>query len=215
MKIHKISDNELSAKTGLPSTTIYRLKVGYTTDPRLSTLKRLADFFNVTLAQIANEEPLGPDFFRQGEGTFFRIPVLEWKQAFEWKKVLIFLSNSNHSFWTYTDRVSLGMSFALKIESSEYGAVFPKESLICIDGSITNITYPHYAVVSDKLSQKSSIVKVTRGISNNYFVHPANDAIVTIFDAEKYQIMGVIVSIKTNFTEKEVLPSLLEQSHCI
>lgn len=49
MKEHNISESELARALGLPYNTIHRLVSGHTTDPRLSTLKSIAAYFNVSL----------------------------------------------------------------------------------------------------------------------------------------------------------------------
>lgn len=194
MKALKVGDNELSAQTGLPPTTIYRMKVG-TTDPRLSTMKALADFFQVTLGQIVNEEPLPADFLELNDkvnknNTFFKIPVLGWEQASVWKEGAL----QQYTEWTYTDVVQSEKAFALKIRSDEYGLRFPKGGVILVEDVLPE-SYPYYAVIFNLASQECSIVKVMQAASVVYLVHPENQAISFPLDAEKHQIVGVILGV--------------------
>src|SRR5579863_3717042 len=49
---------ELARQVGIPQTTINRLLLGGTSDPRAYTLKPIADFFGVTIGQLCGFEPL-------------------------------------------------------------------------------------------------------------------------------------------------------------
>ena len=52
MHAKDISEAELSRQTSIPPATIHKILSGKTSDPRISTLKTLADFFQVTLYQL-------------------------------------------------------------------------------------------------------------------------------------------------------------------
>jgi len=51
-----ISANELSKRSKVPQSTITRMLSGYVTDPRASSLERIAAYFNVTLAALRGED---------------------------------------------------------------------------------------------------------------------------------------------------------------
>jgi SOS-response transcriptional repressor LexA len=55
-KKHNISEAELSRKVNLPQATVNRLLNGSTDDPRASTLKAIADFFNVSVDQLISNK---------------------------------------------------------------------------------------------------------------------------------------------------------------
>lgn len=202
-----IGDNELSEKTGVPPTTIYRLKIGKTIDPRLSTITELAHFFKVTLGQLIGEEPLSPDFdsnTKNNKATFLKIPILTWDQAFESAQILPTLSEKNHFSWTYVDIAPSKNIFALKINSEEYSHTFPKNMLLFVDTVIPE-KYPFYAIVSENTSQKSVIFKVIKGIPD-YLVHPENASITFPFDEKRYNIIGAISGTQIIFNSNTHLP---------
>ncbi|MFA6301665.1 MAG: helix-turn-helix transcriptional regulator [Legionella sp.] len=58
MKENNVSESELSRALGLPYNTIHRLISGDTTDPRISTLKSIAAYFNVSLDALFNPNSL-------------------------------------------------------------------------------------------------------------------------------------------------------------
>ena len=51
-----LSEAELARQTNLPQTTINRLLLSGTSDPRANTLKPLADYFGVTIGQLCDFE---------------------------------------------------------------------------------------------------------------------------------------------------------------
>jgi len=50
-----LSANKLSELTGVPQPTITRIRNGTTEDPETNTVKALADFFDLTVAQMRGE----------------------------------------------------------------------------------------------------------------------------------------------------------------
>ena len=48
MKTRNISENDISKTLDIPVMTVRRIVSGETTDPRISTLKLFADYFNIT-----------------------------------------------------------------------------------------------------------------------------------------------------------------------
>lgn len=61
MKENNISESELARALNLPYNTIHRLISGYTTDPRISTLKLIASYFSVSLDNLFNSHCLSSD----------------------------------------------------------------------------------------------------------------------------------------------------------
>lgn len=53
-----INQNELAERTKVPQPTINRILSGESKDPRHSTVKPLADFFGISVAQLRGDEPL-------------------------------------------------------------------------------------------------------------------------------------------------------------
>ena len=71
-----ISEAELSRQANVPQTTVNRLLKGATDNPRASTLKAIATFFNITVDQLLNEQLLKESTF---EATY--LPVYNMNQG--------------------------------------------------------------------------------------------------------------------------------------
>ena len=55
LKNKGINENDLAKKLNIPYNTIHRIITGTTSDPRLSTLKQISDYFDVTIDDLINQ----------------------------------------------------------------------------------------------------------------------------------------------------------------
>lgn len=54
----KISEYELAKKTGVPQPSINKILNGKNTNPKISTLRPLAQHFMITISELIGETPL-------------------------------------------------------------------------------------------------------------------------------------------------------------
>lgn len=195
MKMRGIKDNDLSEATGVPMTTIYRMKIGYTADPRLSTMKAVADYFGVTLGQIIGEEPLNLDLLHPDKGVT-KVPVVNWEQIATWETV----SKEKSLPWVLIENAASRKLFALRVNSDEYGEKFPRQALLLVESTETNV-YPQYVIVQNKMTQYCMLAKRMRSVSGDCFVHPQNAAMIIPVDIKKHQTMGVVVGVRIDLNE--------------
>ena len=149
MKEHRVSEAELARKTGLPQTTINRLLLGGTTDPRANTLKPIADFFGVSIGQLCGFEPL---FFHRvssnerAQNSWRFIPIIDWEQVKSWRFSQKSITPLNHKQWIGTERPLLEDAFALP-SLSFMEPRFHKKSILIID---TSAKYKdgHYIIIA-------------------------------------------------------------------
>lgn len=87
-----ISENALSRATyemfgdenGIPQPTIHRILTGTSKDPKSLTIRRLAEFFGITDAQLRGYAPLPAQLeVTDGKGSYLAscLPMLSWEQA--------------------------------------------------------------------------------------------------------------------------------------
>ena len=111
MEHANMSEADLSRGVNLPQTTINRLLTGQTTDPRVSTLVAIAQFFEISLEQVLGREVLVLNSnCRHGKSS--TIPVVPWEclQEFFCNK----LKNENClTTWLKTEKLLNPGSFAL------------------------------------------------------------------------------------------------------
>jgi len=80
MKSKKITETKVSQDLNIPVMTVRRLLSGETMDPRVFTLKTIADYFNVSLDALVGTQRLMPHEMNQPSKPIF-VPVFDWDQA--------------------------------------------------------------------------------------------------------------------------------------
>lgn len=134
MKKNNVSESDLARSLGLPYNTIHRLVSGHTTDPRISTLKSIAAYFNVSLDTLLNpiESVTNP---LKTNSNPKAVPIMSWEQISNNE----FLSSINHQNWVNwlpiplvsIDNLSLN-AYAIESRPSMYPR-FPTGTFFVID----------------------------------------------------------------------------------
>ncbi|MCD6040282.1 MAG: helix-turn-helix protein [Gammaproteobacteria bacterium] len=75
-----LSESDLAHALNLPIMTIRRLVSGETADPRISTLKTIADYLNISLDSLTNNNESNPINLMNKSMPQF-VPVLDWETA--------------------------------------------------------------------------------------------------------------------------------------
>ncbi len=75
LHFHQMNESDLAKNLQVPYNTIHRLLTGATSDPRVSTLQQIADFFGVTLDYLLTKNSSNP-LLKQPLSQ--SIPVLNW-----------------------------------------------------------------------------------------------------------------------------------------
>lgn len=146
-----IIEADLARKVNLPQTTVNRLLLGGTSDPRANTLKPIADFFGVTIGQLCGFEPLPHQRIPGSTHSISRIawrfiPIIGWEQVKSWHFTHKQISPANHKYWIGTERSVSHESFALH-SLSFMEPRFRKMSILIVDPE-ANYKDGHYIVVA-------------------------------------------------------------------
>jgi predicted transcriptional regulator len=138
-----INTNALSKSCGIPQATLARLCSGHVTDPRVSTIKPIADYFNITFGQLLGEEPLPSDLTDKNaleKRQYKKLPLIRWQQSKDYKNVVPNLNSSNCSDWVYSDeKIESKFVFALEILHHGLDPIFLKNSKIIIEPAASPI----------------------------------------------------------------------------
>ena len=134
----KINTNRLATILNIPMMTVRRLLTGETVDPRISTLKSLADYFKISLDSLINDnlseiilEPKLSRAYLVPKISWENLPVLVEKSTIsfadcdEWQSVSL---NNNYNVSKRT--------FALASRPSMYPR-FPRGTIFIIDPETT------------------------------------------------------------------------------
>lgn len=121
----KISEGELSRRTGIPQTTIHRILSGQIKESKPSTLKPIAAYFNLSLAQLQGEEPITKKGNARSKtlGTSTRlIPLITWELATNWEKYSKTFNYISCPNWVATNKKISPNAFGLVIQGNSMTA---------------------------------------------------------------------------------------------
>lgn len=126
----EISEGELSRKTGIPQSTIHRIVSGQIKESKPSTLKPLANYFGLTIAQLQGEEPI--PLHRSSEqrsherrylGTPARLlPLITWEMAANWANLCKGYQHDPTMGWVATNKEVGPHAFGLTIQGNSMTA---------------------------------------------------------------------------------------------
>lgn len=192
LKSHGVSEAEIARALDTSVMTIRRIISGETEDPRISTLKLIAGYFNVSIDSLLNDnEERSINVMTKTKPQF--IPILDWKiiaanasikdiNFSEWKEWYPIISEQN-----YID----DLTFALESRPSMQPR-FPLGTLFIInpsekpmDGDIILIKMKQ----EQDLSLRELIIDPPK-----WQLHPTVTGSETLFfDEKKHGIVGVVV----------------------
>lgn len=136
---YQITDAELARETGIPQATIYRLVSGMTDDPKVSSLKPLASFFNITIGQLTGDEPLPPTLnarsISQNKWNY-KLPIISWEQACTWQQSVSKLTYTNWSDWCSTNFPVSASAYALIMNAKTFCSPFNSESVALVEPNL-------------------------------------------------------------------------------
>lgn len=134
LKLHHLNSNQLANALNLPMMTIRRIASGETADPRISTVKLIADYFKISIdTLISNASEIHTHRLHPSVPIF--VPILDWETAGKMHS-LQELDLSKWKEWqpvSFNDNVPLGNhAFALESRPFMYPR-FPQGTLFIID----------------------------------------------------------------------------------
>lgn len=165
MSNSNMSEAQLARKTNLPQATINRILSGTTQDPRISTIRAIADIFGVTIKQLIGDEPLLKSPEKNHKQSF--IPVIEWYEVLDFVFPSKKQKTYTHTEWVLIDRPHIDSCFALKTPPS-MEPKFRRGSTIIIEPHEPLKDY-HIVVVSFNY-QEPTIRRIEKDGGDIYFL---------------------------------------------
>lgn len=137
LKSRNLNANQLAQILGIPMMTIRRLLSGETSDPRISTLKLVADYFDISVdSLIEGNDHTVIKFLEKTKPHW--VPTLDWDTV----KKITTINDLDLSKWKQWQSVNLGErdiisknAFALESRPSMYPR-FPQGTIFIIDPDV-------------------------------------------------------------------------------
>ena len=106
-------------------------------DPRLSTLRPIANYFGVTIDELMGDKPLTSKDAHaiNANNIILRVPVIHWEQLGQVQTLVPSLDAYKWGNWTTIDYLVSELAFALRIKQTTLPEPFSYKSLVVVDPS--------------------------------------------------------------------------------
>ncbi len=194
-----LNEAKLAKRTNIPQPTLHKILSGKTEDPRVSTLKLLAEFFNVSLDAIIYTPP-HEQFNLSSSGTKKQtkhIPILSWQQCTDATNFLTTLTSNNWEHWE-TATVSTEQAIAI-VSKACMEPYFTKGTILLVDLTDKpidgDLVIVHYADTDEATLRQLSLdgpIKRLKALNS--------EQVDTLDDSIK--IVGTVTQSKFNYHNK-------------
>jgi len=160
-----LSEAKLCRELNIPQPTLHRLVNGATSNPTVTTLLPIAEYFKISLEQLLGLEPLDLNTstahsFQSRKST--QIPLIPWEEVYKHKKLLPDITTANWEEWVTTNLKLKPGTFALQIEIDTIPVPYYENGTILIiepSNEVKNAN-GHTAILCSNLTQTAYIRKV-------------------------------------------------------
>ncbi len=189
----RISASQLARNTGLPATTIKRMRNNSSANPTLTSLLPIAKFFGISVSQLIGDEKL-PDSRLKGafignKELWPKVPILNWEQAVAWKERI----DLPELQYTSTDKQVGPKAYAL-IVGEENWENLAIGTVLIIDPSIEP-EHRDYAIVY-KEGQKEATLKQVLYDEGEIYLKPIISGYQITRFTDKHKFLGVVIEYK-------------------
>lgn len=194
MRRCRVKVSELHKSTGVPLTTLKRMKNDTNSNPTLSSIIPVANFFGLTVDQLVGIVPLPSDkllgSYQEKRGYWTNIPIIQWEEVIDWPQI-----NIGGCSITSTDAKISRDSFALIVETSDLTG-FLANSILVIDPQAK----PEHGdyIIAIKEGEKITSLKQFLLHEGEAYLKPVNPHYKTISLDQSYKILGLVVQVKWN-----------------
>lgn len=183
MRQRDIDGVRLSKGTGIPTTTINRLRHGMpNSNPTLLTLLPIAEFFSITVSQLIGETSMA------AQPIISSIPLIPWQEAIKPPN----LQHKSH-LSVFSENIYSKDAFALIVEEDNYQEI-SKGTLVLIDPQRAP-EQGNIILIFRKTQNNTSLKKLLIEESNMFLQSLVYDKHIEKF-SEDDQIIGILVEYK-------------------
>lgn len=209
----RISEGELSRRTGVPQSTIHRILAGQIKESKPSTLRPLAGYFGLNMAQLQGEEPMptqrhmGVNSREKSQPNQYLgtpavlIPLLTWEQAANWHKIAKSYQHDSSQGWVATNKNIGPYTFGLKIQGNSMtatqGPSFEDGFEIVVDPD-RKPAHNDFVVVRET-NKQSAILRQLSIEGGTYVLFPLNPRYQVTNLNDLDQICGVVCQLLGTF----------------
>lgn len=187
-----ISADELARRTGIPSSTIKKIRNSDNPNPTLSTLLPLSQFFQITLGQLVGDEPIPSErikgVYQTPAAALYSVPLIFWHHAINWPSITEPPAKMITTEFSYSRHV-----FALCVEESDWENL-SKGTILIIDPAIKPI-HRDFIIVY-KSQQQIPTLKQALFDEDQLYLKSVVASYQIAPHTQEHQILGVVVEYK-------------------
>lgn len=202
-----ISVIQLSQATGVPASTIKKIRNSSNMNPTLATLIPIAHYFSVSLDYLisGNEKKEKP--VQEIVKSCKEWPLLSWEEA-----IYRPCKNSSHQKKVYSIHDHHSQSFAVQVDAIDW-SMFPQGTVLIIDPSIRP-SHRDYVVVFKEGQLKANIKLLLCEDENKYLQSVCiADDIVPL--TSPYKILGVVMEAWRQLSLSKQSDSIIEKEQMV
>ncbi len=178
MHENDVNATELSLRCGVDKGNVSRILSGKTPNPKIETLKSIANFFDITIDQLLGDTAIPSEHTCGVVVPINRliIPIIDWNNVSYWRQI------KNQFIAKQTISVSADMSqesYALTIKTDEYQPLFIQGEVIAIDPTLQP-TDRDYFINHDNqnnITDIKQLIKKNGSLYSKSISHTHQDAI--------------------------------------
>ena len=194
MKEQGINTQQLHKHTGVPLSTLKRLRLNKENNPTVASLVPIAQYFNVSVDQLLGIDPLEKKNCLQNGIT---VPIIEWENASNPQK-----DKYKQSFASLlvTDMALSQHSYALIIKEQQWSNFLPG-SLLVIDPQLTP-NNRDFLIIAEEKVQFPQLYQLLIFKSKPY-LKTSDSASEIISFTNNYKNLGVVIQIRMNYKDNK------------
>jgi transcriptional regulator with XRE-family HTH domain len=185
----RLNANELARRTGIPASSVKKIRNNINPNPTLATLAPIANYFSITISQLIGDISMPAEerhnINSSHDTTQNTIPLISWNEAHDWPK------HSKPGYPTIiSERPYSQDAFGLIVEEETWKA-FPKGTILLVDPAIT--PQQHDYVIVSKDNQNTAALKQVLIEDNEIFLKSILIDNHVIQKSGEHKILGVIM----------------------
>jgi transcriptional regulator with XRE-family HTH domain len=130
MQAKGVNEAELARQTNIAQPTLHKILAGTTCDPRVLTLKALADYFEVNIDDLFTGNT-NDKATQQAHST----PIISWEDCLNSKKFIAKLTSNNWEQWVIIENPKQAKLFGL-VSKRCMEPRFPKNTVFIVDSNL-------------------------------------------------------------------------------
>lgn len=188
----RISASQLAKSTGLPATTIKRIRCNSNANPTLVSLLPISKFFGVSVSQLIGDEELpiqtNPSTTTHPK-AWTKVAIIDWERVIDWPQNMA----AEDLEYTSTDREIGDKPYALIVEEENWENLAPN-TLLIVDPTLKP-EHRDYAIVH-RLGDKRATLKQVLFDDGEKYLKPVVTGYQITRLTDKHKFLGVVVEYK-------------------